>query len=203
MEQKNSDGKFFRLTEIFKSNKYALECSVLFLGVITLVCMLILRNETSSLDFVVMYVCLISSYILHFHAYKFRLQEKYKNIILNFVLMLIIISGEILLIICGVNNLSLQYARFVHLAIRGMGVLASAICFMSLVTEKHRIQEMFNSSFAILTSSVCLFSLMHDSSFALSDGFGWRKYILLEGGVIVINALCSIHSLMWRRCQKV
>lgn len=200
MKQCNFAGEFFHA--IF--NKYSLAKSGLFFCVSTLVLMLILRGRTLPLDFATIYICQILAFVFQICFYRIAAQQKCQNIILPFVVLMVAISCEILIIICGVNNPSLQYAQFIHFVIKSVGIIAAIICFFCLVVEKNSAgQKIFNVSFTILASSVCMFSMMHDGSFTTSDRFWWGKYVLLEGGVIVVGILGNMHSLIWQKRDNV
>lgn len=183
-------------------NKSALAHGGLFLCLAALVFMLFSQGHTHPLDFAVIYICLIISIALQSYLYSNSLKQECKKIILPWIVMAAVIAGEIGLIICGEYNSSRQYALFVHLTLKIVGLAAAVICFSCLAVKKHpkiNREDVFIPSFMVLTSSVCILSMLHEPSLDKTFELWWEKYALMEAGIIAIGTLGSMFSSLWQR----
>lgn len=193
MRQRNVTGDFFRL----KFNKYTLIHGGLFLCMGVLVFMLVTQGQTHPLNFALICTCSILSAVLQSCFYRTAVKQKRQSIILPWSVMMAVILGEICLIALGAYSATLRYAAFTHLTIKGAGLAAAVVCFLCLA-EKRRLTAgrliIFNLSFTVLASSVCILSMLRDMSLDKTVELWWGKYALMEAGILVIGTLSGICS---------
>lgn len=162
-----------------------------FLSIIILDTILIIHGQTKPTDFAVIYICLFVVIFSLSRSYK-KIDEPLiqRNIILLWLLMLVIISFEYLPIVFSNYITTRQCASLLRFVIKCIGLCSSVICFLCLLnTKKITVYRefIFLFSFIVLTSSICIFIILHSTSLDRTLSFWWVKYGFLEGGIILVG----------------